>query len=304
MKSASVPIRGANPWKRFVFPGLTATAALAVAVVGAMLTGNDSGADGVNGFVETLSGSSSSYLGGIGVPLGVAFAAGMAAAVNPCGFAMLPAYLGLYLGSNENQGNRAYSVQYLARALLVGGVVTSGFVLLFGIAGAAIGAGSRSVVEVMPWLGLAIGVLLAVIGSWLLAGGKLYSGLAGRAAARVGDPGSLSVRGYFLFGLSYGIASLSCTLPIFMIVVGTTVAVSGVPEAIGQFVLYALGMGLVIMVLTIGIALFHEALVGALRKALPYVQPFSAVLMLVAGSYIVYYWLTIGDLGGSIENVL
>ena len=153
-----------------------------------MLTGNDSGVDGVNGFVETLSGRSGSYLGGIGIPLGVAFAAGMAAAVNPCGFAMLPAYLGLYLGSDEKQRNRAYSVQYLARALLVGGVVTSGFVLLFGVAGAAIGAGSRSVVEVMPWLGLAVGVLLAVIGSWLLAGGKLYSGLAGRAAAAWATP--------------------------------------------------------------------------------------------------------------------
>jgi hypothetical protein len=37
-------------------------------------------------------------------------------------------------------------------------------------------------------------------------------------------------------------------------------------------------------------------MVGALRKVLPLFQPFSAALMIVAGSYIVYYWLTIGDL--------
>jgi hypothetical protein len=44
-------------------------------------------------------------------------------------------------------------------------------------------------------------------------------------------------------------------------------------------------------------ALFKGAIVGVLRRVLPYIQTVSAVLMLVAGSYIVYYWLTIGDLG-------
>ena len=35
------------------------------------------------------------------IPLGYAFGAGMVSTVNPCGFAMLPAYLGLYLGSRD-----------------------------------------------------------------------------------------------------------------------------------------------------------------------------------------------------------
>jgi cytochrome c biogenesis protein CcdA len=36
------------------------------------------------------------------LPVGLAFGAGMIAAVNPCGFAMLPAYLSLYLGAEES----------------------------------------------------------------------------------------------------------------------------------------------------------------------------------------------------------
>ena len=297
-----VSIRGANAWRRFVFPGLAAGLALAAAIIGAILTGDTSGTGGINGFVETLSGSSSSFLGGIGflAPLGFAFAAGMVATVNPCGFAMLPAYLGLFLGSNQKDEERAHAVRHLLRALLVGATVTAGFVLLFGVAGIVIGVGARSVVDIIPWLGLSIGILLAIAGSWLLGGGKLYAGFAGRAATHMGDPTRAGIRGYFLFGLSYGTASLSCTLPIFLVVVATTLAVSGALAAIGQFVLYALGMGLVIMVLTVGIALFQGAMVGALRKALPYIQPFSAALMIVAGSYIVYYWLTIGDVGRSI----
>jgi cytochrome c biogenesis protein CcdA len=64
----------------------------------------------------------------------------------------------------------------------------------------------------------------------------------------------------------------------------------------GQFVLYAVGMGLVIMALTMGIALFKGAMVGALRRALPYMQPLGSLLMILAGSYIVFYWLTLGGL--------
>ena len=75
---------------------------------------------------------------------------------------------------------------------------------------------------------------------------------------------------------------------------------SGVVAAIGQFFMYALGMGLVILALTVGMAMFKGAMVLTLRKALPYIQPFSAGLMIVAGAYIVYYWLTLGDLGAGL----
>ena len=289
---------GTRPVRRWVLPLLAGVLALAVAVIGAALAGEGSDTGGLNGFVEALSGSSSSSLGSLGLlaPLGFAFAAGMASAVNPCGFAMLPAYLGLYLGSNEQGGARTHPVRHLAKALLVGGVVTGGFVLLFGVAGLVIGGGARAVVDIIPWLGLSVGVLLAFLGAWLMGGGKLYSGLAGRAASHVGNPNQVSVKGYFLFGLSYGTASLSCTLPIFLAVVGTSLAVTDIPTALGQLILYGLGMGAVIMALTIGIALFKGTMVGALRKVLRYIEPFSSVLMLVAGSYIVFYWLTIGGL--------
>ena len=288
-------------WKKLALPALLATVALAVPLVGALVIGSGQGIDGVNGFVESLSGNSSTWLGGLGLgllaPLGFAFAAGMASAVNPCGFAMLPAYLGLYLGGSEEAAENISPAQNLAKALLVGSSVTAGFVVLFGAAGAVMSLGARSfVVGVLPWLGLVIGVALALAGSWMVGGGKLYTGLAAQAASRMGDPGKTNVKGYFIFGLSYGTASLSCTLPIFLAVVGTSLAVSSLAASLGQFLLYALGMGFVILALTLGIAFFKQAMVGALRKALPYVQPVGSWLMVVAGAYIVFYWLTIGGL--------
>ena len=298
-KSISAVFRQPNQWRSIALSAGLGFLALAVAYIGAVTLGKDTGIDGLNRFVEGLSGSSSSFLGNLGLwaPLGFAFAAGMASAVNPCGFAMLPAYLGLYLGSNSEAQEKPHIMRQVGRAWLVGGSVTAGFVVLFGVVGGLISLGARSVVvEILPWLGLAIGVLLVFAGAWLVGGGKLYTGLAARAATRFGDPSAISPKGYFLFGLSYGTASLSCTLPVFLAVVGTSFASSSILASAGQFFLYALGMGLVIIALTLGIAFARGAMVGALRKALPYIQPIGSWLMIVAGAYIVFYWLTIGGL--------
>ena len=298
-KSISAVFRQPNQWRSIALSAGLGFLALAVAYIAAVTLGKDAGIDGVNRFVEGLSGSSSSFLGKLGLwaPLGFAFAAGMVSAVNPCGFAMLPAYLGLYLGSNSEAQEKPHIMRQVGRAWLVGGSVTGGFVVLFGVVGGLISLGARSVVvEILPWLGLAIGVLLVFAGAWLVGGGKLYTGLAARAATRLGDPSAISPKGYFLFGLSYGTASLSCTLPVFLAVVGTSFASSSILASAGQFFLYALGMGLVIIALTLGIAFARGAMVGALRKALPYIQPIGSWLMIVAGAYIVFYWLTIGGL--------
>ncbi|PKB71899.1 MAG: hypothetical protein BZY87_03150 [SAR202 cluster bacterium Io17-Chloro-G6] len=229
-------------------------------------------------------------------PLGFAFALGMVSAVNPCGFAMLPAYLGLYLGDAEKETEHVSSFNQLRQALVVGGTVTAGFVVLFGLAGFVVSLGAGTFVSnVLPLLGLAIGVVLAVLGSWMVGGGKLYTGIAARAANNMGNPGTVSLKGYFIFGISYATASLSCTIGLFLALVGTSLSLSSIGTSLGQFFLYALGMGAVITALTLGMAFFKTAMVGALRKAMPYVQPVGSWLMVIAGMYIVFYWLTIGE---------
>ena len=279
-------------------PLLLAAVALGVAVVGAMILGRDSGVDGINGFIENLSGMSGSYLGNLGLfaPLGFAFAVGMVSAVNPCGFAMLPAYLGLYLGANDQSDAGRNPFQQILKGLEIGSFVTLGLVVLFGIAGTIIALGFHSVGSVLAWLGLGIGIILTVTGAWLVGGGKLYTGFAAQAASRIGNPGQVNVKGYFLFGISYGIASLSCTLPIFLSVIGTSFAASTILTSLSQFLLYGMGMGVVIMVLTLGVAFFKSAMLGTIRKVLPYVGPIGSWLMVIAGAYIVFYWLTIGGL--------
>ena len=281
-----------------VLPIVVATVALATAFIGAIIIGGDSGIDDVNLFVERLSGDSGGWLGGlVGASALFALAAGMASAVNPCGFAMLPAYLGMYLGDEAGgQAQEVQPVKHFGRAILVGLTVTAGFVLLFGLVGVVIGLGASFIGDLLQWLGLVIGIGLALVGAWMVGGGKLYTGVAARAASHMGNPAQVSMKGYFIFGISYGTASLSCTLPIFLAVVGISVAGRGAASVSGDFVLFALGMGLVIMALTLGMAFFKTAMVRALRKVLPYIQPLGSWLMVIAGTYIVFYWLTIGGL--------
>ncbi len=224
------------------------------------------------------------------LPLGLAFGAGMVAAVNPCGFAMLPAYLSLYLGANEEDFAKRSSLMRLLSALLVGATVSSGFVLLFAASGLAISAGGSALLALMPALGTVIGAALILIGLWMLAGRTLYTGVFERLASRVGDPGTVSMRGFFLFGLAYGAASLSCTLPVFLAVIGSSLATGGVLAGAGQFLGFGLGMAAVLMVLTLALAFFKQGLVKWLRRVVPYVQLASAVLLVLAGAYIIYYW--------------
>ena len=298
MEEAALQDEQPRSWRGYLLPAWIGLVPLAAAFLGALAS--ESGGGVVSG-VEGVQSSATTFLDNFGTSLqfGFAFIAGMVSTVNPCGFPMLPAYLGLYLSSEDAGGGRSGGSRVATsalRGLVVGGVVASGMVVLFGGVGLIVSGGARVVIDAMPWIGLVIGILLTFAGAWMLSGGKIYTALAGQAASGIGDPTRVSVRGYFLFGLSYGLASLSCTLPIFLAVTGLSVASKGFAESAGQFLVYALGMGSVIVLLTLAISVFKGAMVGLLRAALPYIQPVSAVLMLAAGAYIVFYWLTLGDL--------
>lgn len=225
------------------------------------------------------------------LPISYAFGAGMVSTVNPCGFAMLPAYLSLYLGTGEETFEQRSFLVRSTKAIYIGGMVTLGFVVLFGLVGIGIAVGGQFLMKLTPWTGLATGVMLAAMGILLLSGKHFYSGFAARLATHVNSQGTIGARAFFLFGIGYAIASLSCTLPIFLVVVGSSIMAGGILAGFYQFISYALGMGLVLIILTLGMALFKSTVVRSFRVVLPYVERVSAVLILLMGFYLIYYWL-------------
>ena len=93
-----------------------------------------------------------------------------------------------------------------------------------------------------------------------------------------------------LFGVGYGIASLGCTLPLFLALVGASLgAESGGSLLI--FASYGFGMALVLTALSVGAALARQGLARGLRRLLPHMSRISGVLLLIAGAYMSYYWL-------------
>jgi cytochrome c biogenesis protein CcdA len=224
------------------------------------------------------------------LPVGFAVAAGMAATVNPCGVLMLPSYA-LYQvgGETEDHSTR----QRVARGVLISLVATAGFVSMFAIVGAIIAVGGQWLIRVFPYAGLLIGIAMLGLGVWLLVTGRTL-GIA--AASRVRANRKQTVGNAFLFGITYAIGSLSCTLPIFLVVIGGALGSDRPVVALGQFAGYALGMAIVLVATIVGTALFQQAASKWLNRLTKYVHRISALFLVGAGGYLVYYWVFIADL--------
>ena len=173
-------------------------------------------------FAESLSAKISGVFGSLGTraPLGYAFVAGMVASVNPCGFVLLPAYLGYYLsdGPGGREGRRP-----TVRALVVSGTVTASFALLFGLAGVLAGLGASALTSALPWIGTAIGVGLIVLAGFLAAGRELTVFAGPRVAQHLkATTRNRNLAVYAAYGTAYALTSLGCTLPVFLGVIGTS----------------------------------------------------------------------------------
>jgi cytochrome c biogenesis protein CcdA len=221
----------------------------------------------------------------------VAFAAGLVAVANPCGFAMLPAYLSFFLGV-EGKGDDARAG--LSRALAVGLSVSAGFVVTFAAVTAVIRNVTDGVLEWSPWVSIAIGVGVAALGLALLTGRELKVNLP--RLDRGGQNGSVAQMA--LYGVSYAVVSLGCTLPTFSAYVTSTINTESWISGIAIFLAYAGGFTLLLTSLTIGIALARQGLLRTIRRTLPYVQRISGGLLVVAGAYVAYYgWYELRRLG-------
>ncbi len=222
----------------------------------------------------------------IDAPLALAFAAGLVATVNPCGFAMLPAYLSYFIGTGDvAEETRTATIR---RALFVGAIVSAGFLLVFGVTGVLITAGFQAITDVIPWIALVIGAGIVVLGVAHLRGFKLTVALPRAKRAQKGK----GIRSLFAFGVSYAVASLSCTLPVFLSVVALQTQRTNFISGIATFVAYGLGMSMLLFGVTLAIGFGQQSLVGRLRRSVQYVNKVAGAILILAGGYVVWFWST------------
>ncbi len=212
-----------------------------------------------------------------------AFMVGAVSSVNPCGFALLPAYFARRLGLADDNTHDIPSKAGVA--LAAGAITTTGGVMAFGLLGGAASLGAAWLGSVLPWAGFAIGILLIGVGLYVLAGNHI--GL--RFFATKVSPLGGGLKGDFLFGFGYGVASLSCTLPIFLSITALATTESLIESTL-SFIAFGLGMGTILTAIAVTAALSHEGLANTFKKFFPYANKFGGAVMLLAGAYIVFYW--------------
>jgi cytochrome c-type biogenesis protein len=217
--------------------------------------------------------------------LSFAVASGSLAAVNPCGFAMLPAYLTLVVVGDD--GERRSRGSAVARAQAATAAMAIGFLVVFGTFGLVIAPLAASVQRYLPGVTVVIGAILIGVGAWMLTGREISVLLPkpgrGAPSARLGS--------MFGYGLAYAIASLSCTIGPFLAVTSATFRSGSILGGVVAYFAYAAGMALVVGVLATSVALAGTAVTSGARRLLPYISRIGGGLLVLVGVYVGYYGL-------------
>jgi cytochrome c biogenesis protein CcdA len=219
-------------------------------------------------------------------PLLLALTAGMLGAVNPCGFALLPAYLSVLVSGERTRpdGRRATAVA-VGRALRCTAALTAGYVAVFGAFGLVLAPLAGWVEPRLPWLTVVLGLGLAAAGGWFVAGRSLpVAGKGLRAPTLTGTSASM-----VLFGMAYALASLGCAVGPFLAIVVSSLRAGSVGQGLLLFLCYAGGMGLVVAVTAIALALVRAGAVARLRRAAGVVPRLGGAVLVAAGAYVAYY---------------
>ena len=228
--------------------------------------------------------------------LTLALVAGAVAAFNPCGFALLPAYLSLLVASAPEGEGRTGQLAAIARAGRFTAGMTTGFVAVFGLFGLVAAPFALALQRSLPVLTVVVGAVLVAIGMWLLAGRSLTL----PRPVRWGRAPGRSWGSQIGYGATFALASLSCTAGPFLAVTAGIVSSGGPTAAVVTYVAYGVGMGAVIGVLALASATASAGLTVRLRRAAPVIARASGALLVLAGGYVAWYgWFELRVLAGA-----
>ncbi|MFQ5870577.1 MAG: cytochrome c biogenesis CcdA family protein [Candidatus Geothermarchaeales archaeon] len=230
--------------------------------------------------------------------IGFSFAAGAATFFSPCSVGLFPAYIGYYLslegGKAEGRSlssNLDSSSMTIIRALKgvrLGLVASLGFLLLFLAVGGVVSlVGSRFLGPYLKWISIGIGIAIIILGWLQWAGRDLGISLPFRV------PTSKTGLSVFAFGIGYALASLGCTLPVFLSALFASLAAGGAAGTLLVLLSYAGGMGLVMVVVTTSLAVSEEAAKAYVGRLVPIIRRLSSGLLILAGAVIIYFYTVV-----------
>lgn len=227
----------------------------------------------------------------------LAFSAGLITFVNPCGFAMLPVYITYYF---KNEGlEKSTLARRIFASLIFGLMVSLGFAAIFLLIGAIVSYVGRGILKYVGWFDFGVGILLIIIGIVYLF--NLNSKINLNKLTIIGEKlksNKLNNKyaSFFLYGIGFAIASLACTLPIFLLVVTTAAKAGGFLNGMLIFLIYAAGMSFFMILFSIAVAFSKTIIEKTLKQWTPYLYKFGALIVILAGVYLIYNQVVLGRL--------
>ncbi|RLG56884.1 MAG: hypothetical protein DRN83_03115 [Hadesarchaea archaeon] len=222
--------------------------------------------------------------------VGLAFSAGIIAFFNPCSYVMLPAYISYVLGKKEK--HLTTPTRRVVNGIAFGGAATIGFLSVFLLLGMLVSMAGETIKPFYPWVLVGVGTILIALGSLWLAGIQVHIPFVPRGHIKA------TYMGFYFFGIVYALAAIACVFPVFLMIVFSALSSGGLLLGMIIFLVYAVGMGAMMITVSVAVALSKELLLQRFRSLSRYIHGASAVILILAGIYILIHWYTAFVAGG------
>ncbi|MBK89549.1 MAG: hypothetical protein CL772_00010 [Chloroflexi bacterium] len=221
---------------------------------------------------------------------GIAFSAGLVAVFNPCGFALLSVYLSYFMKDSNTQKTQSVH-KTIYESTIISTTVTIGFIIVFFIFGLMISGGFYSLKSIFSYVGILISMILLGYGFYVLSGGMIYFSRLSNLSNTIGSSNEKSLRFYFYYGISYGLTSLSCSLPIFMSIVFSFSNTSSLNLLIKDFILFSMGAWFSLIIVSLSL-LFLKSFLEKIKLFFKIYNLATSIILIISGSYLILYWMS------------
>ena len=219
--------------------------------------------------------------------IGYSFVAGSLAAVNPCGIVMLPVYLALYVRGEDGNNNLSQKLNSSFKVIISVGL---GFIILFVLISGIVFFSKSIIGSLIPYLSIFLSIFIIYFGIGEIFRKKTFNSTIMSLGNKIGNPKNIGIIPYVLFGISYGLVSVGCALPIFISLVTKTLD-NSLFGIILNFIMYSLGMLSIIAIITFS-TLFS---VNSFAKINKFLRSNSSLIfglfLTMAGMYMLSYWI-------------
>ncbi|HEC63988.1 MAG TPA: cytochrome c biogenesis protein CcdA [bacterium] len=210
------------------------------------------------------------------------FTGGLLTFFSPCSIPLLPGYIAFIVGKDRD------SKKGLRTGLGIGLSASLGFFLVFLILGSIVAFISKAIAVYLSWVSLATGILIIILGILMFL--ELDSKLSFSSKLRFGRADKKGFVSYFLYGVVYSISALGCVFPIFLATTFQALNQGGTIGVIGVFIMYALGMSLLMITVSIASVYSRDLIQKKINRIMPYVRKISGIVLILAGLYLTYFW--------------